>query len=159
MSTRSSFAKIRKAWADRRGVAEVELALLLPVLLLMGAGVIELGWGFSQNMTLERSIRAGATLAARSPLPLDAAARQRIENVVRTGTTDGTGTPLLDGWSQAGATVSVTEATVTTGGVTVPVVRLGAQVPFTPLIPGLLPAAGLDTFILAVQHEQVHTGS
>lgn len=59
-----------RAWLSRarqaaeRGQAMVELALILPVLLLIVLGTLEFGLAFDHNLTLEYSTREGARTGA-----------------------------------------------------------------------------------------------
>jgi hypothetical protein len=50
--------------AARRGQAMVELALILPVLLLIVLGTLEFGMAFDHNLTLEYATREGARTGA-----------------------------------------------------------------------------------------------
>lgn len=52
---------------DRKGAAAVETALLFPVLLLLGAGVADFGFGVYDHMRLTSAVRAGTQTALRSP--------------------------------------------------------------------------------------------
>ncbi len=49
---------------DERGQALVETAIVIPVILLLTFGAIELGLGFSQKGTLEAAVRTGARTAS-----------------------------------------------------------------------------------------------
>jgi hypothetical protein len=53
-----------------RGAATVELALLLPLLLLLALGIADLGRALQVRLALEALSRSGAALAARGALPL-----------------------------------------------------------------------------------------
>lgn len=52
---------------DCKGAAAVETALLFPVLLLLGAGVADFGFGVYDHMRLTSAVRAGTQTALRSP--------------------------------------------------------------------------------------------
>jgi Flp pilus assembly protein TadG len=56
----------RRNGAPDRGAAAVELALLLPVLLLVVFGLIDLGRALNAQITLTQAAREGARLAALS---------------------------------------------------------------------------------------------
>lgn len=49
---------------DDRGVAAVEMAMVLPLLVLLAFGVAEFGWAFAQKMDLNSAAREGARIAA-----------------------------------------------------------------------------------------------
>ena len=52
-------------WADRGGAAAAEMALVLPLLLIIMFGSIELGNYFMNEHTLAKAVRNGARFAAR----------------------------------------------------------------------------------------------
>lgn len=144
---------------DRRGAAVVEFALFAPLFLLMLIGVIEFGRLLAQSNAVEKGLRAGAMLAARSDFPLTADQRQRIQNVVMTGNVDATAPLLVDGWAKAGAGLVIETSTFTSGGVIdLPVIRLEATVPYAPLIPGLMSSFGFDNLKIETAHEQARIG-
>ena len=49
---------------DSRGVALIEFALVLPILLLLVLGIIEFGWIYNGYITLTGAAREGARVAA-----------------------------------------------------------------------------------------------
>ena len=70
---------------DRKGVAAVEFALVLPLLILLVMGVVELGLAFAQAMQVRDAAASGALYAGRNgwdPAGIAAA-------VTGTGTTSG----------------------------------------------------------------------
>src|SRR3546814_13619035 len=69
----------------RRGDAAVELALALPVLLLIFAGTVEFGRLMTHAAVLEKALRSGGLYAALSGPPLSTAEVQRHANLVRPG--------------------------------------------------------------------------
>lgn len=144
--------------ADRRGTSAVEFALVMPMLLAMVLGVTEIGRLVAQADAVEKSLRSAAVFAARSELPLDSATITTIENLVRTGTPDGTGDALVPGWDESGADVIVEPRTVSVDGEDVDVIRLTAVVPFVPLMPGLLHIVGLDDLTIRTSHDQTYIG-
>ncbi|MCZ6840552.1 MAG: hypothetical protein O7G13_14920, partial [Alphaproteobacteria bacterium] len=87
--------------------------------------------------------------------------RARIRPAV--GETGSSGPFLVDGWSDAGATVVIdvvrTYIDATSGVTDLPVIRIVATVPYTPLVPGLFAFAGLSTFNIVVDHEQAYIGN
>jgi Flp pilus assembly protein TadG len=141
-------------WRDRRGNAAIEMALILPVLLTILAGITEVGYVFYQASALERGLRAGATFASRAELPLSDASKAATENLVKTASMDGTLSVSASNWNEdgAGLTISVTDKNV--GSVTVSVIKLEARVPFSPLSGSLLSMLGLESEFIEVSHEQ-----
>ncbi|MBK4733654.1 pilus assembly protein [Noviherbaspirillum sp. DKR-6] len=67
-----------------RGAALVELALLLPMLLLLALGMAELGRALEARLALEGMSRAGAELAAAGALPLRESSDGLMETLAAT---------------------------------------------------------------------------
>ncbi|WP_051328716.1 TadE/TadG family type IV pilus assembly protein [Geminicoccus roseus] len=66
---------------DRRGIAALEFAVILPVLALTLMGVIDLGGAIQQSLRLEAAARAGAQYAMSAPTDsagITAAVRQAL---------------------------------------------------------------------------------
>ncbi len=144
---------------SRGGAAAVEFALLLPFFMLLFVGIIEFGNLMSQRNSVEKGLRAGAMLAARSDVPVSASQRTLISNLVKTGTTDASTPNLVPGWGDGSSSVGVTSTSFTGGGVTnLPVVRLTADVPYQPIVPGLMSFFGMDGIRMTMAHEQAHLG-
>jgi Flp pilus assembly protein TadG len=141
-------------WRDRRGNAAVEMALLMPILLTVLAGITEVGYVFYQASALERGLRAGATYAARADLPLSDAARTTTENLVKTASMNGTLAVSASNWNEAGAEFNISVIDRDVGSVTVSVIRLEARVPFSPLTTNLWNMLGIDSEFIEVSHEQ-----
>lgn len=102
-----------------RGVATVEFALVLPVLLLLAFLAVEFGRALYQYDVLAKSARAGARyLSMQSPGTHVTQAR----NLVIHGNTEGTGDPLVPGltaanvpaptWQEAGTAPLINTVTV-----------------------------------------------
>jgi Flp pilus assembly protein TadG len=148
------FARLRR---DAAGVSAVEFALMLPVFLLITAGMIDLGRALYQTNTIEKSLRAGAMYAARNTYPLTAAQKTEAENIVKKGNRAGTGKYMFDGWSDPASLNIFTTAEVV-DGTPVPVYHFAASVAFDPLLPGLLSALKLDQIKIKLAHEQAYIG-
>ena len=145
---------------ERSGAAIIEFALFVPLFLLVLVGVIEYGRVLAQTNAVEKGLRAGAMLAARSDFPLTGAQEQRIKNLVMTGNMTGAPPYLAAGWGEAGASLVVESDTFNAGGVAnLPVFRLTATVPYQPLLPGLMASIGLDDIIIITAHEQARVGN
>ena len=89
---------------DRRGAALAEAAIVLPVLILVFAGLFSLGAMFFNSQVVETAARDGARYLARTddPVAQEAAAR----NVVVFGNTAGAGTARVRGLTAANVAVS-----------------------------------------------------
>lgn len=90
----------RNPFAQDGGTAAAEMAMVLPFLLALMFGSAELGNYFLDEHGLVKQVRDGARYASRLPVEanytcpdtVDPAAQTLVENVVKTGTVDGTGT-------------------------------------------------------------------
>jgi Flp pilus assembly protein TadG len=92
---------------DDRGVQLVELAIVLPILLLLFAAVAEFGRYFYEYSTVAKSARLGARyLAAKSAVSNTTNWQANAKNLVVYGNTAGTGSPILTGLSTANVTVT-----------------------------------------------------
>ena len=154
------FSSLISFLRERSGVAAIEFALFVPLFLLVLIGVIEYGRVLAQANAVEKGLRAGAMLAARSDFPLSGAQEQRIKNMVMTGNVAGTPPYLVAGWGEVGASLVVDSDTFNSAGVVnLPVFRLAATVPYQPLLPGLMSMFGLDDLVITTAHEQARIGN
>ncbi|MFQ5473014.1 MAG: TadE/TadG family type IV pilus assembly protein [Dehalococcoidia bacterium] len=60
-----SLFKIRKRVDGEKGQSLAEFALLLPVLLILLVGIVEVGWGLNSYLTVVDSARDGARLGSK----------------------------------------------------------------------------------------------
>lgn len=147
-------ALIRHLLANRSGAAAAELAMLLPLMLLLLFGGFEGGHFIWTQHKLVEAVRNGARFAARLEVtevcdgatPIISAARiAEIKLLTRTGQLDnGAMHPLVPGWSDDAVFVSVDcDAFVDTGiyrelDAAGPVATVAAQgVPYPSLFGGL----------------------
>lgn len=140
------------------GNAPVEFALMLPVLLLLFGGLTEYGRAYFQANAIEKGLRVATLYASRAESPLNAADSLITENILKTGSDDGSGAFLVSGWADTGASFTITSADFDVDGTTVPVIRIQADVPFDPMVPGLAALVGLGDFFISLTHEQPHVG-
>src|SRR5215208_1871912 len=100
--------------ADRSGSAAAEMALVVPLLLVLMCGSLELGNYFLSEHVVQKAVRDAARFGARLPMtsypsctvPSAGGAEQQIRNVARTGDPAGT-TPRLFGWADGNTTVTI----------------------------------------------------
>ncbi len=155
------FGSLIKLWRNRKGSPSVEFAILSPIVIVVAAGLIELGSYINDTVTLEKSVRSGAMMAARSPAfnaaPGGADATD-IQNVVMRGSTNASAPFLLQGWNNGSAIVTVTlrQVTLNSGG-TIDVIRVNATLPYVEVITGFFSFMGGLT--IGAQHEQIRIGS
>lgn len=137
---------------DRRGSAGAEMALVLPLLLLLLFGSIELGNYFRSEHILLKGVRSGAVYAARQDITINydcstgpptvpATVVNETKTLVRTGSLAGSD-DLLPRWNDASTTFTMSvECKTTAGGTTlaglyivnggyVPVLTLTADLPY-----------------------------
>ena len=57
--------KIRKRTDGEKGQSLVEFAILLPVLIMLLVGIVEIGWGLNSYLTVVDSARDGARLGSK----------------------------------------------------------------------------------------------
>ena len=150
--------RLRRLAGDMRGTIAIEFAFSLPILVMVLIVVLELGRGLFQATAIEKGLRNGALFAARSVYPLTAVTETTVGNLARTGTPDGSGPMLAPGWADTASNLAITSHDFAVGGTTVPVIRLVASVPFTPMFPGLTSWLGVGGFTINLSHEQAYVG-
>lgn len=139
---------LRRLAADRAGSSAAEMALVMPLLLILMFGTFELGYYFLSEHVVQKSVRDAARYAARLPMTSypscvpTADAEAKIQRVARTGRPDdGGASQRLQGWT-ANSMTTVTlscEATGTYTGIYVEFptgvtkVRVSASVPYPTL--------------------------
>ncbi|QPC98470.1 TadE/TadG family type IV pilus assembly protein [Qipengyuania soli] len=134
-----------------RGAAAGEMALLLPLLILMVFGAVEMGYYFYNQHQVVKGVRDGARFAARQSFvdinctagyTLPSATETAIKEVTRTGQPSG-GTTRVFGWVNSNVTVAVNcPTTALRTGIyrdepNAPVVTVSARVNFPSLFHGL----------------------
>lgn len=155
-----------------RGTAAAEMALVLPVLLILLFGSIELGNYFRSEHILLKGVRDGAVYAARQEVPVNyecaggtpippADVTTNIKTLVRTGALSG-GSDLLPLWDDGSTSFSVAVSCVTAAGGTdlsgiyringnnVPVITVTADLPYQSVL-GTLGISALDLRLRAAQ--------
>jgi Flp pilus assembly protein TadG len=97
----------------QRGVAAIEMAIALPVLLLLLMGTAELGRAFYQYNTLTQSLRGAVRYLADTAvegttglIELADAKQLEVKNLVVYANAAGSGDPILSGLDIANVTVS-----------------------------------------------------
>jgi Flp pilus assembly protein TadG len=150
-----------------RGAAGVEMALVLPLLVILSFGAIEIGRMLWEYHIVTKGVRDGVRYLTRVPVTCPsvglggtfAASDEEIaKNLVMSGTKT-TSTPLLPEYGSAVFEIDVdcrdAAALGLNGGTYMPVVRMSVEVPFSEWFSDLL---GLNDLTLRVAHEQVHIG-
>lgn len=98
---------------NQQGLAAVEFAIVVPVMLFLMLTTAEFGRVFYQYNTLTKAVQTGARYASRPLLKtseltnIDAAFKQRIQNFVVYGNENGGSTPVLDGFTATSSNVTI----------------------------------------------------
>jgi hypothetical protein len=110
---------LHKDRLQQRGVALVELAILLPVLLFMMLAIAELGRGFYQYISLNKQVRLGVRYLAANArvgttqiLQISDAVRLATGNLVVYGNVQGTGTTNLPSLSIQDVSLSISSSNI-----------------------------------------------
>ncbi len=146
---------------DERGTAFLESAIVLPVVVLLLFGIIEIGRALQQHHALTKAVRDAGRYLARvyldCPATADpdwAAAKAAAQNLALTGQLSG-GTPLIDGWTAA--SFAIADPTCDTwSGREVQLITITGDVPYQDL--GFIDALGVAPFRMRAQHQQLHIG-
>lgn len=100
--------------SDCEGAAAAEMALMLPLLLVLLFGTFEGGHFLWSEHKAIKGVRDGARFAARQdfskytcPSTIDPTVELQIKNLTRTGTVDGTGQAAIVGWDNSEVSVSL----------------------------------------------------
>jgi Flp pilus assembly protein TadG len=89
---------------DERGIQLVELAIVIPIFLLLFAAVAEFGRYFYEYTTVAKAARVGARYLASAKV--SSVEDARVKNLVVYGNLTGTGTPIISGLSTSNVVIS-----------------------------------------------------
>lgn len=82
---------------DEQGVQLLEIAIVIPILLVMFAGIAEFGRYFYEYTTLAKASRLGARYLASKSVNSETDYKAIAKNIVVYGNAAGTGSAILDG--------------------------------------------------------------
>ena len=88
---------LKKFRSDERGIQLVELAIVIPIFVLLFGAVAEFGRFFYEYTTVAKAARVGARYLASARV--SATEDAKVKNLVVYGNLTGTGTPILSGLS------------------------------------------------------------
>lgn len=161
------------------GVAMVEFAIVLPLLLMLLFGITELGRALYQQNSLYKAVESGARYLARvnnvlafdgdgncttaGPDWPDSVSLTAATNLIIYGNTTGSGSPLLPNLDDSDAiTISVAPRALTktdTSTVMVCVITITAQPAFDGFFGEIvIPFTSLDTFDIRAETEERYIG-
>jgi Flp pilus assembly protein TadG len=176
--TRSALFRLLQ---DTRGAAAAEMVLVLPLLLVIMFGSVELGNYMLNEHTLLRAVRDGARYAARQPFAsysgcngtaaaVPTAVSDNTKLLVRKGTLSSSDPDLLSNWADASTyfsvqmTCSTTAGSTTMGGIYIgnatgtagvaPAVQVYARLRYKPIL-GLFGFTGSGFYLDAVDQAAV----
>lgn len=89
---------------DERGVQFVELAIVLPIFIMLFGATAEFGRYFYEYTTLAKASRAGARFLATTAV--NSAEDAKAKNIVVYGNSAGTGSPILSGMTTGNVVIS-----------------------------------------------------
>lgn len=98
------FVSVRHFRKDERGTQLVELAIVLPVFIILFAATAEFGRYFYEYTTLAKASRAGARYLATAAV--NSAEDTTAKNIVVYGNPAGTGSPILYGVTPANVVIT-----------------------------------------------------
>lgn len=144
---------LRFRFRSEGGSAAAEMALILPFLVLLLFGSVELGYYFYNEHQIVKGVRDGARFASRqpfsaircngaNPVAVPADVETAIKEVTRTGQLSG-GTARVPGWTNATVTITVTcPATAVTTGIyknetNAPQINVAATISYQSLFDGI----------------------
>ena len=98
------FCKLSRFAREESGVQLVELAIVLPVFLMLFGAAAEFGRYFYEYTTLDKATRAASRYLATAAV--DSTEDTRAKNIVVYGNMDGTGTPIVSGLTTANVVIT-----------------------------------------------------
>ena len=93
-----------RLFRDEQGIQLVELAIVLPIFILLFAATAEFGRYFYQYTTLAKATRAGARYLSKAAV--NSAEDTKAKNIVVFGNADGTGSPIISGLTTGNVAIS-----------------------------------------------------
>ena len=100
------FQWLNRFRGDEQGVQLLEMAIVIPILLVLFAGVAEFGRYFYEYTTLAKASRLGARYLASKSLGSSVNYENIAKNIVVYGNAAGSGSPILSGLSASNVEVT-----------------------------------------------------
>lgn len=151
---------------DAAGSSAVEFALILPIAALMMFAFFEIGRVMWTYHIVSGAVRDAARYGARltticdsggAPAYADSTYFDRVKNLARTGTINGSAAPLVPGWTH-NESVSVTLSCMPNPGTykgryadyaQIPSIKVSATVPYSALFNSLIPGLSIGSLTVA----------
>lgn len=112
--------------SDRRAAAILEFTLILPLLLVLAAGVFDFGRAFALDVQLYQAVRAGGQMALADPSDAGGGIEAKVNATAPAGTT-------ANAPSYKSVACTTTDATCSVGSVQ-GYIEISASVPFSALV-------------------------
>ncbi len=96
--------RLNRSLKDESGIQLVELAIVVPIFLLLFAAIGEFGRYFYEYTTLAKASRAGARYLATAAV--NSTEDTKAKNIVVFGNSTGTGSPLMPGLTTANVVIT-----------------------------------------------------
>lgn len=97
-------SKIHEIFADNSGAATVEAAIVIPILAVVGLGVMDCSYMLLQNHKMEQSLVSAANYMALSTDPWLVETQAKL--IAVSGTTDPLADPLIKNWLPSDVSIS-----------------------------------------------------
>ncbi len=127
---------------SQRGIAVIEFALILPVLMVLLLATAEFGRAFYQYNTLTKAIRDGArhlsdnSLNGAGVIELGGTTSTAVKNLIVFGNSAGSGDALLEGFSTSDIMITTIDSKH---------LKVSASFSYTPIIAAGIPSFGTDS--------------
>lgn len=122
--TKRGWATLRRLRREDRGTQLVELAIVIPLMLMLVGATAEFGRFFYTYTTLSKAARAGARYQISQPPGTN---WTQTKNLVVYGNTAGTGSPVVTGLTTANVTITENRTGSTLQTITVGISGYGYQ--------------------------------
>lgn len=152
-------SKIHEIFADNSGVVTVEAAIIIPIISVVGLGVMDCSYMLLQNHKIEQSLVSAANFMAHSTDPR--LVETQAKNIAVSGTTDPLAEPLIKNWTPSN--VSITYVMVPNndsqyrGGDFIRVVDITTSLPYEGF--GIVKSIMGKSITLNAQYQQRMTGT
>ncbi|MBL9098496.1 MAG: pilus assembly protein [Alphaproteobacteria bacterium] len=160
MQIRSAF---RRALHDRSGAAMVEFIFAVPILLILFAGIVELGTMMHYYHAVTDGSRAAARYLSRVEDPCDQAELDRAAGLAATRSTDWSGDPLFHDWPTSaaglGSGFQVTVQECAGGALSGETITFVTSYQYNDAFGALFLFGYTDGFWLNGVHQEVHIGA
>ena len=126
----------------QQGIAVIEFALILPILMVLLLATAEIGRAFYQYNTLTKSIRDGArhlsdnSLNGAGVIEFGGTTSTAVKNLIVFGNSAGSGDALLEGFSTSDIMITTIDSKH---------LKVSASFSYTPIIAAGIPSFGTDS--------------